>query len=156
MSRSTGIIFNDQMCDFSGPNSVLNEVNKNNLIKPDKRPLSSKSPTIILDKDSRQVKMVVGGAGGTNITTSVAQVILDYLFFDYDLQQSVLEPRVQVPRNVTNIEDKFDENVKHGLKLKNHNIDNKTELSVVQAVVRQGDKICAESDKRNYGFPAGY
>ncbi len=31
-------------------------------------------PTIILDKHSKQVKMVVGGAGGTNITTSVAQV----------------------------------------------------------------------------------
>ncbi|ROJ27982.1 Glutathione hydrolase 1 proenzyme [Anabarilius grahami] len=53
--------------------------------------------------------MVVGGAGGTNIPTSVAQVILDYLFFDYDLQKSVSEPRVQVLGNVTNIEDNFDE-----------------------------------------------
>jgi len=30
-------------------------------------------PTIILDQD-KKVKMVVGGAGGTNITTAVAQV----------------------------------------------------------------------------------
>jgi len=35
MSRSTGIIFNDQMWDFIDP-EVINKVNKNNLIKPGK------------------------------------------------------------------------------------------------------------------------
>ncbi|RXN36375.1 gamma-glutamyltranspeptidase 1-like protein [Labeo rohita] len=108
MSPSTGIIFNDQMCDFSDPNSVIDGVNKNNLIKPGKRPLSSKCPTIILEMQSKQVKMVVGGAGGTNITTATAQVILNYLFFDYDLQKAVKEPRVQVPINVTNVDPEFD------------------------------------------------
>ncbi|XP_067259148.1 glutathione hydrolase 1 proenzyme-like isoform X1 [Chanodichthys erythropterus] len=160
MSRSTGIIFNNQMRDFIVP-EVINGVSKNNLIQPGKRPLSSKCPTIILDKQSRKVKMVVGGAGGTNITTSVAQVILNYLFFDYDLQKSVNEPRVQITLNVTNIEDDFDKHVIDELKQKNHNIIQNTcytskTLSVVQAVVRQGDKICAESDRRNYGSPAGY
>ncbi|RXN27975.1 hypothetical protein ROHU_005383 [Labeo rohita] len=48
--------------------------------------------------------MVVGGAGGTNITTSVAQVILNYLFFGYDLQKAVEEPRVQITINETNVE----------------------------------------------------
>ncbi|XP_051741737.1 glutathione hydrolase 1 proenzyme-like isoform X2 [Ctenopharyngodon idella] len=110
MSHSTGIIFNDQMRDFNDP-EVINGVSNNNLIKPGKRPLSSKCPTIILDEQSRKVKMVVGGAGGTNITTSVAQVILNYLFFDYDLQNSVNEPRVQITLNVTNIEAEF--NKKH-------------------------------------------
>ncbi|KAL1281462.1 hypothetical protein QQF64_000265 [Cirrhinus molitorella] len=89
---------------------------KNNLIKPGKRPLSSMCPTIILDKHSKQVKMVVGGAGGTNITTSVAQVILNYLFFDYDLQKAVEEPRVQITINETNIEKGFDKAVINGLK----------------------------------------
>ncbi|ROL51996.1 Glutathione hydrolase 1 proenzyme, partial [Anabarilius grahami] len=155
MSRSTGIIFNDQMCDFSDPKSVLNEINRNNLIKPGKRPLSSKCPTIILDKQSRKVKMVVGGAGGTNITTSVAQVILNYLYFDYDLKKSVNESRVQVPRYETNIEDNFDKNVTCDLKKKNHTIGYKTELSVVQVVVQEEDKIFAESDPRNDRYPVG-
>ncbi|KAL0153578.1 hypothetical protein M9458_051192, partial [Cirrhinus mrigala] len=65
-------------------------------------------PTIILDKHSEQVKMVVGGSGGTNITTATAQVILNYLFFDYDLQKAVVEPRVQIYKNDTNVEDCFD------------------------------------------------
>ncbi|KAL1277217.1 hypothetical protein QQF64_023890, partial [Cirrhinus molitorella] len=155
-SRSTGIIFNDQMCDFSDPKFVVNGVNKNNLIKPGKRPLSSKCPTIIVDEKSKQVKMVVGGAGGTNITTATAQVILNYLFFDYNLDNAVKEPRVQVPINVTNVEEEFDKNVIAGLKKMKHNIGNKTELSSVQAVVREGEQICAESDYRNYGSPDGY
>ncbi|KAL1277072.1 hypothetical protein QQF64_023745 [Cirrhinus molitorella] len=156
MSPSTGIIFNDQMCDFSDPKSVINGANKNNLIKPGKRPLSSKSPTIIVDKQSNQVKMVVGGAGGTNITTSTAQVILNYLFFDYNLHKAVEEPRVQVPINVTNVEEVFDEEVAKRLRLKNHTIDNKTEETSIQVVVRQKNEICAASDYRNYGYPAGY
>ncbi|XP_043119089.1 glutathione hydrolase 1 proenzyme-like [Puntigrus tetrazona] len=72
-----------------------------------KRPLSSMCPTIIVDKHNGKVKMVVGGEGGTNITTSVAQVILNYLFFGYDLQKAVEEPRVQIPINETNVEDYF-------------------------------------------------
>ncbi|XP_016118197.1 gamma-glutamyltranspeptidase 1-like [Sinocyclocheilus grahami] len=154
-SNSTGIIFNDQMNDFCKPKQK-NGCNKNNLIKPGKRPLSSMCPTIILDKHSRQVKMVVGGAGGTNITTSVAQVILNYLFFGYDLQKAVEEPRVQIPINETNVEECFDVGVTDGLRQKNHTIFHNAEVSVVQTIVREGDKVCAESDCRKGGYPAGY
>lgn len=154
MSRS-GIIFNDQMSDFIDPD-LTSGPGKNNQIKPGKRPLSSMCPTIILDKHSKQVKMVVGGAGGTNITTSVAQVILNYLFFDYGLQKAIKEPRVQITINETHIEKDFNKRVTDGLRLKNHAICHNYSLSVVQAVGRKGDQICAESDDRNYGFPDGY
>ncbi|XP_077054039.1 glutathione hydrolase 1 proenzyme-like [Siphateles boraxobius] len=148
MSRSTGIIFNDQMMDFIEPEEI---------IKPGKWPPSSMCPTIILDQQSRKVRMVVGGAGGTNITTATAQVILNHLFFGYDLKKAVKHPRVQIRPNVTNIEDNFDEDVLKGLTQKNHHIEGNTELTAVQAVVREGDKLCAESDERNgVGRPAGY
>uniref|UniRef100_A0A673H9C0 Si:ch73-59p9.2 n=1 Tax=Sinocyclocheilus rhinocerous TaxID=307959 RepID=A0A673H9C0_9TELE len=107
MSRSTGIIFNDQMCDFRYAR----------LIKPGTKPPSSMSPTIILDEDKPKnelVKMVVGASGGRYITSATAQVtkhnstdismaqllhnklkvILNYLFFGYNLQKAVQEPRV--------------------------------------------------------------
>uniref|UniRef100_A0A672LGW0 Uncharacterized protein n=1 Tax=Sinocyclocheilus grahami TaxID=75366 RepID=A0A672LGW0_SINGR len=99
---------------------------------------------------------IVGGEGGTNITTSVAQVILNYLFFGYDLQKAVEKPRVQITKNETNVEDCFDEGVTDGLRKKNHTICNNTEPTAVQAIVREGGEVCAESDCRKGGYPAGY
>ncbi|RXN13523.1 gamma-glutamyltranspeptidase 1-like protein [Labeo rohita] len=122
------------------------------------RPLSSMSPTIILDKLSKQVKMVVGASGGTKIISATAQVILNYMFFDYDVQKAINEPRAhnQFSPNETLVEDGFDENVTDGLKLKNHTISKTSAIGKVQAVVREKDVICAASDPRKGGYPDGY
>lgn len=80
MGRRTGIIFNNQMDDFSKPGkpSWTNDAwtapsNKDNWIEPRKRPLSSMSPTIVLDKE-RKVHLVTGGSGGSKIISAAATV----------------------------------------------------------------------------------
>ena len=77
MSPSTGIIFNDQMDDFSTnptkPNVYGLVPSKYNLIRPGARPMSSMSPTIITDTNDNVV-LVIGASGGPRIISAVASV----------------------------------------------------------------------------------
>ncbi|XP_056624599.1 glutathione hydrolase 1 proenzyme-like isoform X1 [Triplophysa dalaica] len=163
MSPTTGIIFNNQMKDFSRTEQGKN-INMNNLIQPGKRPLSSMCPTIIMDNSQpkhKRVKMVVGASGWTKIPSAIAQVVLNKLYFDYTLKKSVDEPRFHNgwKPNVTEVEEKFDKSMSEGLRKKNHDIHQLLGgdyLGEVQVAVRQGDRICAECDFREGGSPAGY
>ena len=92
LSERTGILLNDQMDDFSYPD-IINVFgvppSPSNMVRPGKRPMSSMCPTVIIDQDSQDVRLVVGGAGGTKITTAVAQTIIYNLLLGWDLQDSL-------------------------------------------------------------------
>lgn len=59
-----------------------------NFIQPGKRPLSSMTPTIILDK-KRDVRMIIGGAGGSRITTGTAFGVILHLFMNKTLEEAL-------------------------------------------------------------------
>jgi gamma-glutamyltranspeptidase / glutathione hydrolase / leukotriene-C4 hydrolase len=72
----TGIIYNNEMEDFSTPNTTNYfglQASESKHVAPGKRPMSSMSPSIILDKNGN-VRLTIGGDGGSHIITSIAKV----------------------------------------------------------------------------------
>jgi gamma-glutamyltranspeptidase/glutathione hydrolase/leukotriene-C4 hydrolase len=79
LSPSTGIILNNEMDDFAIPSFVPPghlPPPPQNFVAPDKRPLSSMSPTIVLQNG--QLRAVLGGSGGQMIITAVVQVLMNH------------------------------------------------------------------------------
>ncbi len=86
-----GFLMNDEMDDFSikpgHPNSYGLIGNEANAIAPNKRMLSSMTPTIV-EKD-KKLYMVLGTPGGSTIITSVFQVFLNVVEHQMGMQQAV-------------------------------------------------------------------
>ena len=81
--KGAGFLLNNEMDDFSAKPGVPNIYgvvgSYANEIQPGKRPLSSMSPTILLEGD--EVIMVVGTPGGSTIFTSVFQTVINIIDF---------------------------------------------------------------------------
>ncbi len=81
--KQTGIIYNDCMDDFSTPNfsnSFGYAPTTVNYIEPGKQPLSSMCPLIVTDKNG-DVKLILGGSGGSKIVSALSQVKIIVLIF---------------------------------------------------------------------------
>jgi len=112
-SNELGFFFNNQMDDFSSKPGIPNQFGllgaKANEIAPEKRMLSSMTPTIV-EKDGKLL-MVVGSPGGSNIITSVLQTILNVYEFDMGMQEAVSKGRFHhqwFPDNVVMEPNQFD------------------------------------------------
>ncbi|XP_022108887.1 gamma-glutamyltranspeptidase 1-like isoform X2 [Acanthaster planci] len=156
----TGILFNDEMDDFSKPgepNAFGVPPSVSNFIRPGKRPMSSMTPTIVVDRDGK-VKLLVGASGGTRITTGVAQVTVDTLWYGDSIKNAIQRRRFHhqlVPNNVT-YEAGFKQDVINGLRAKGHYPYESTRGCVVQGIMRDAQGFwSAYSDDRKGGSSAG-
>jgi len=90
-----GFFLNNEMDDLSVKPGVPNMFGligaEANAIAPEKRMLSSMTPTIV--EKNGKLKMVLGSPGGSTIITSVMQNILNVLEYDMTMQESVSKPR---------------------------------------------------------------
>lgn len=95
--NSTGIILNNEMDDFS-TTQVQNAFGLTpsiyNFIEPFKRPLSSTSPTIIIDELTGQPDLIIGAAGGSRIPTAILQAIIRLYYQDFTLLDAISYPRL--------------------------------------------------------------
>ena len=123
-----GFFLNNEMDDFSSKPGVPNmfgligaEANK---IEPEKRMLSSMTPTIV--EKNGNLYMVVGTPGGSTIITSVLQTILNVHEYKMGMQQAINQPRFHhqwLPDVIKMEPNSFDPKVKDQLKSIGYELD---------------------------------
>jgi gamma-glutamyltranspeptidase/glutathione hydrolase len=93
--EGAGFLLNNEMDDFAAkpgsPNLFGLVQGEANAIAPHKRPLSCMTPTLVT-RDGK-VRLVLGSPGGSTITNTVLQVLLNVLVYKMDVLQAVTSPR---------------------------------------------------------------
>ena len=159
-----GFFLNNEMDDFSSKPGTPNmfgligaEANK---IEPEKRMLSSMTPTIV--EKNGKLFMVVGTPGGSTIITSVLQTILNVHEYNMGMQEAVNKPRFHhqwLPDEIRMEPNSFTINVKEQLKKLGYIID-ETDSPVIGKVdailVLPNGKLEGGADHRGDDSAAGF
>ena len=163
-SSELGFFLNNEMDDFSSKPGVPNMFGligaKANQIAPEKRMLSSMTPTIVEKKG--KLWMVVGTPGGSTIITSVLQTILNVHEFGMGMQESVNQARFHhqwLPDMITIEPNQFDENIISKLRKIGYAIDeqNSRVIGKVDAIlVLKNGQLEAGADPRGDDAAAGF
>lgn len=92
-----GLVLNDEMGDFTAkpgePNNYGLVGTEQNAVAPGKRPLSSMSPTLVLDKQDRPF-MSVGASGGPAIITGTFWAIVNTIDFGMSPEEAITATRM--------------------------------------------------------------
>jgi gamma-glutamyltranspeptidase/glutathione hydrolase len=157
----TGVLLNNTMDDFSAQPGVPNAYgligSQANAIAPQKRPLSSMTPTIVTG--AGRVVAVLGGSGGPFIITGTLQVLLNALVFGDDAEAAVAAPRIHdqwMPPYLM-VEPGIGANERQALRrLGHHDVDARS-AGAIQVVLRAPDgRLDGAADARKGGAAAGW
>ena len=162
MVKNGGFLLNNEMDDFSikpgYPNLYGLIGGEANAIYPNKRMLSSMTPTIVEKNDS--LHMVLGSPGGSSIITAVFQTILNVIEYKMDIQTAVNAPRFhhQWKPDYIKMEGDFknDDSLILSLQKKGHEVRFVSSMNRVDAILVKLDSLYAGADKRGDDYAASY
>ena len=147
----------DDFAAKAGANNLYQAIGgSKNLPAPEKRPLSSMSPTIVT-KEGRPL-LSLGSPSGTRIITCVAQTLLNYFEYGLSLQDSVSLVRYHhqwFPDEIRTDAFGLPSATEEALKKMGYTLRRKNLGCRVQAVAREGDRLLGVSDIRGRGLVLG-
>lgn len=153
--KDAGFFLNNEMDDFSVKPGVPNTYGlvgaKANEIAPEKRMLSSMTPTIV--KRDGEPFLVLGAPGGSTIITAVLQVLLNKTVYGQDLETAVNACRTHhqwLPDRILIEKECLSEEIRNALKAKGHQLDETQYMAIIKAIHRAEDgTLTGVGDKRN-------
>ena len=158
--KGSGFILNNEMDDFSiqpgYPNLYGLVGGVANAIEPEKRMLSSMTPTI-LEKDD-ELFMVVGSPGGSTIITAVLQTILNVIEFEMSMDSAVAVPRfhhqwlpdqIKMEKSIFN-----DSSLITQLKKIGHHLKSVNSMNRVDAILIENNQLYGGADPRGDDYVA--
>ena len=144
----TGIVMNNEMDDFSAAPGIPNQFNllgaEANEIAPNKRPLSSMTPTIVMKNN--ELFFTTGSPGGSRIISAVLQSILNIIDFDMNLEETTKARRIhhQWFPDILEVEYSIDNKIRKELEDMNYSIVITDPLTCLQLIMYK--------DKKFYGY----
>jgi len=155
MAGNTGILLNNQMADFSAmPDSL-------NIIRPKARPRSFMTPLIVLDKE--KPVLVAGTPGGPRITSTMAQIALNMLVANMELNAAIDYPRFFPVGEHLVLESRFDKPTVSGLHKAGYQLHLAGPYNLyfggahaISLTHNNGTKLYGSADKRRGGAARGF
>ncbi|MFY9253910.1 MAG: gamma-glutamyltransferase [Fuerstiella sp.] len=155
-----GIILNNQIDDFAArsgePNAFGLMQSQANSIAAGKKPLSSMTPTIIV-QDGKAI-YATGASGGPRIISATIQSVLNRMVFDMSAQTAVSSSRFhhQWFPNELRLENSLHKLVAESLANRGHKVVRSESLAAAQAAATSHTSVQGGSDPRKHGAPAGF
>ncbi len=163
--EGAGFLLNNEMDDFSAKSNVPNMFGliggEANAIEPEKRMLSSMTPTILMRDD--EPLLVTGSPGGPTIITTVFQILLNVIDHDMKLSDAVSKPRFHhqwLPNRVRVEQHGLSPDTIRLLEARGH-IDiqlmgREAAIGDAHSVMRNGKGLVGVSDPRHGGIAAAF
>ena len=157
-----GFFLNDEMDDLAAapgrPNAFGLIEGEQNAVQPGKRPLSSMTPSVVLDRAGRTL-LVVGAAGGPTIISGTTQVMLNVLDHRMSLADAMRAPRLHhqaLPDTLVYENGGLTDAALDSLRAMGHGVRGQRRMVNVNAVMRVRGGWEGVSEPRASGAAVGY
>lgn len=152
--KGTGILLNNHIGDFENIEGFPNS------IEPNKKPVSSIAPTLVLKEGKPFLSL--GTPGGSRIIGALAQIIINIIDFDMSIDDAIEAPRVHTSNDILHLEGRIAKSIVSDLEKIGHTVKLHTDydnyFGGAQGILidYKNNELRGGADSRRDGVSLGY